>query len=83
MSDPATNENLREGRGERGDFGKDQRVGMKKGWQTKHLGDVAVVGAGNSAHKMKPCSKTARFRFSERLMLVASVSETSPNPPTI
>jgi len=22
---------------------------MKKGWQTKHLGDVAVVGAGNSA----------------------------------
>ena len=43
MSDPATNENLREGRGERGDFGKDQRVGMKKGWQTKQLGELAEL----------------------------------------
>ena len=39
MSDSATNENLREGRGERGDFGKDQRVGMKKGWETKPFED--------------------------------------------
>ena len=43
MSDSATNENLREGRGERGDFGKDQRVGMKKGWQTKQLGELAEL----------------------------------------
>ena len=40
MSDPATNENLRAGRGVRGDFGKDQGVGMKKGWETKKLGEV-------------------------------------------
>ena len=39
MSDPATNENLRTGRGVRGDFEKDQRVGMKKGWQTKPFED--------------------------------------------
>ena len=43
MSDSATNENLREGRGERGDFGKDQGVGMKKGWQTKQLGELAEL----------------------------------------
>ena len=43
MSDPATNENLREGRGERGDFGKDKGVGMKKGWQTKQLGELAEL----------------------------------------
>ena len=48
MSDSATNENLREGRGERGDFGKDQGVGMKKGWETKNLGDVCEVIAGQS-----------------------------------
>ena len=48
MSDSATNENLREGRGVRGDFGKDQGVGMKKGWQTKNLGDVCEVIAGQS-----------------------------------
>ena len=29
MSDSATNENLREGRGERGDFGKDQGSPVK------------------------------------------------------
>ena len=46
MSDSATNENLREGRGERGDFGKDQGVGMKKGWQTTQLSAVAAVQSG-------------------------------------
>ena len=46
MSDPATNENLRTGRGVRGDFGKDKGVGMKKGWQTKHLGDVCEIIKG-------------------------------------
>ena len=40
MSDPATNENLREGRRERGDFGKDKGAAMKKGWQTKKLSEV-------------------------------------------
>ena len=53
MSDPATNENLREGRGERGDFGKDQGVGMKKGWQTKNLGDLCDVVGGGTPPKDK------------------------------
>ena len=48
MSDSATNENLREGRRERGDFGKDQGVGMKKGWTTKTLGDVCDVMNGGT-----------------------------------
>jgi type I restriction enzyme S subunit len=48
MSDSATNENLRAGRRERGDFGKDKGVGMKKGWQTKTIGDVCEVIAGQS-----------------------------------
>ena len=43
MSDPATNENLREGRGVRGDFGKDQGVGMKKGWNERQICDVCLV----------------------------------------
>ena len=46
MSDPATNENLRTERGVRGDFGKDKGVGMKKGWQTKRLGDVCEIIKG-------------------------------------
>ena len=48
MSDPATNENLRTGRGVRGDFGKDQGVGMKKGWETKTIGDVCDVMNGGT-----------------------------------
>ena len=45
MSDFATNENLREGRGVRGDFGKDQGVGMKKG-ESKPLEEVCNVEYG-------------------------------------
>ena len=48
MSDPATNENLRTGRGVRGDFEKDQRVGMKKGWQTKNLGEICEIELGKT-----------------------------------
>ena len=54
MSDPATNENLRAERGVRGDFEKDQRVGMKKGWQTKNLGDLCDVVGGGTPPKDKP-----------------------------
>ena len=54
MSDSATNENLREGRGVRGDFGKDQGVGMKKGWQTKTIGDVCDLATGGTPSRAKP-----------------------------
>ena len=56
MSDSATNENLREGRGERGDFGKDQGVGMKKGWTTVPLGELCDV----LDNKRKPITKRDR-----------------------
>ena len=68
MSDPATNENLREGRGVRGDFGKDQGVGMKKGWQTKTLGEVCTFDKAQGVYRGLPYvglehieSHTARF----------------------
>ena len=56
MSDPATNENLREGRRERGDFGKDQGVGMKKGWTAVPLGELCDV----LDNKRKPITKRDR-----------------------
>ena len=56
MSDSATNENLREGRGERGDFGKDQGVGMKKGWTAVPLGELCDV----LDNKRKPITKRDR-----------------------
>jgi type I restriction enzyme S subunit len=36
---------------------------MKKGWQTKHLGDVAVVGAGNSAPQDEALFKDGTIPF--------------------
>ena len=48
MSDPATNENLREGRGVRPSAGEQQGGTVRKGWQTKTIGDVCEVIAGQS-----------------------------------
>jgi type I restriction enzyme S subunit len=36
---------------------------MKKGWQTKHLGDVATVGAGNSAPQDEALFKNGTIPF--------------------
>ena len=60
MSDPATNENLRTGRGVREDFGKDQGVGMKKGWETKKLADLVEVQNGY-AFSSKDYSESGHF----------------------
>ena len=48
MSDSATNENRRAGRGMRGSAGEQQGAGMRKGWETKTIGDVCEVIAGQS-----------------------------------
>jgi type I restriction enzyme S subunit len=41
----------------------DQGAVMKKGWQTKHLGDVATVGAGNSAPQDEALFKDGTIPF--------------------
>ena len=62
MSDSATNENLREGRGERGDFGKDQGVGMKKGWTTKTLEEACQFSNGLWQGEKPPFVKVGVIR---------------------
>ena len=64
MSDPATNENLREGRGERGSAGQQQggtvrkgqtepHVDKQSGWQTKTFGEVLEIRNGRNQREVE------------------------------